>query len=49
MAFYNRHPRVSITTEHGEWVAIIGKAPRKRQALPLSFDRKGRLLASMSR
>lgn len=49
MAFYNRHPRVSITTECREWVAVIGEAPRKRQALYLSLDRKGRLLASKSR
>lgn len=37
------HPRVAITTECAEWVAIIGKASRKRQALHLSLDREGRL------
>lgn len=40
------HPRVAITTECGEWVAIIGKASRKRQALHLNLDREDRLLDS---
>lgn len=40
------HLRVATTTECGEWVAVIGKASRKRQALHLSLEREGRLLDS---